>query len=140
MNSIWLPHRCEHGTILMHPFISTSSNATQALTSVIGLMIGHRGASWCQRVGTANLSGFVLNLIMPDPQFGCPSELSHLFDDLLRLRQPPEWIAGFPDVHNLPHRYAIVRPFVYGAPAITRIGGRACLLETRNSVPYCIGE
>ena len=49
--SIWLPHRWLPGVIHMHPFSTVaSSRATQADTGVMGRMMGHSGASWCQLV------------------------------------------------------------------------------------------
>ena len=51
-NSIWFPHRWLPGTIHMQPFSSSASSmGIHAETGVMGLMIGHRGASWCQLVG-----------------------------------------------------------------------------------------
>ena len=50
-NAIWLPHLWLPGTIHMQPFSSVaSSKGIHAETGVIGLMIGHKGASWCQWV------------------------------------------------------------------------------------------
>src|SRR5204862_3662516 len=44
-----------------------------------------------------------LNLVMPDAQLACVAQqLSHLFGDRRMRNEPAKYLAGFPDVDDLP--------------------------------------